>query len=148
LQAAGFPLDATLAELQFSVRDPLHTALHGGTNYEGVENVVEVGTLGLKTSLEPEPLIGPLVDGSYSLTADGYPIAFGSSFLLAMEFTDSGPRASTILTYSESGDSSSPHYADQGELFSRKQWKAVAFTEAEIMADPALETTTVIGVRP
>lgn len=147
LQAGGFALAATLGEMQFSARDPHHTPVHGGTNPEGMENVAEVGTGGVESSLEPEPAIGASIDGSYALTPDGYPIDFGSSFVLAMEYTDSGPHAVSVTTYSESDDPNSVHFADQAELFSRKQWKPVAFTEQEIAADPALKTMTVSGSR-
>jgi acyl-homoserine-lactone acylase len=131
LAAGGFPLMRPSA-MQFSVRDPGHTPVHGGTGQEGVENVVDVVNRANQTSLEPVPPIGPPIDGSHSLTADGYPANFGATYLLAVEYADAGPRAASIMTYSESGDPSSPHYADQDALFAGKHWKPVAFTEAEI----------------
>ena len=51
----------------------------------------------------------------------------------------------TILTYSESANPALPHYSDQTALSSRGQWVAERFTEAEINADPGLQTTTLYG---
>jgi acyl-homoserine-lactone acylase len=66
----------------------------------------------------------------------------GSSIIMAVELTPHGPRARTILTHSQSTNPASPHYSDQTVLFSRKQWVTERFTEAEINADPHLQTTT------
>ena len=67
-------------------------------------------------SPEGEPLRGvggpvaPVIEGSRYLRTDGYPINSGSSFVMALEFTDDGPRAMALLTYSQSGDPDSPHF--------------------------------------
>ncbi|TDE38079.1 peptidase S45 [Nonomuraea mesophila] len=66
----------------------------------------------------------------------------GSSFLMAVELTPAGPRTRTVLTYSLSANTASPHHADQTELFSRGGWVTERFTEAEIRAYPGLETTS------
>ncbi|WP_241564106.1 penicillin acylase family protein [Nonomuraea polychroma] len=88
-----------------------------------------------------------LVEPSGPLRSDGrYPeIANGSSFIMAVELTPQGPRARTILTYSQSANPASPHHTDQTELYSRKKWVNVGFTEHEINSDPELRTTTVRG---
>ena len=64
---------------------------------------------------------------------------------MAVELTPHGPRARTILTYSQSANPASPHHRDQTVLFSHKQWVTERFTEAEINADPHLQTTTLRG---
>jgi acyl-homoserine-lactone acylase len=69
----------------------------------------------------------------------------GSSFIMAVELTRQGPRARTILTYSESANPDSPHYTDQTALYSRHQWVTERFTQAQISADPQLEVTVVRG---
>ncbi len=71
--------------------------------------------------------------------------AQGSSFIMAVEMTTHGPVARTILTYSESANPTSPHYADQTTLFSHKQWVTERFTEAQIDADPTLQVTVLYG---
>jgi acyl-homoserine-lactone acylase len=76
-----------------------------------------------------------------AIEADGRSIQ-GSSFIMAIELTAHGPRARTILTYSQSANPTSPHHRDQTVLFSQKQWVTERFSEAEITADPHLQTTT------
>jgi acyl-homoserine-lactone acylase len=76
-----------------------------------------------------------------AIEADGRSIQ-GSSFIMAVELTAHGPRARTILTYSQSANPTSPHHRDQTVLFSQKHWVTERFTEAEITADPHLQTTT------
>jgi acyl-homoserine-lactone acylase len=76
-----------------------------------------------------------------AIEADGRSIQ-GSSFIMAVELTAHGPRARTILTYSQSANPTSPHHRDQTVLFAHKQWVTERFTEAEITADPHLQTTT------
>jgi acyl-homoserine-lactone acylase len=49
------------------------------------------------------------------------------------------PDAVTLLTYSQSADPSSPHHADQTELFSQGRWATDRFCEGDILASPALE---------
>jgi acyl-homoserine lactone acylase PvdQ len=51
--------------------------------------------------------------------------------------------AQAFLTYSQSGDPASPLYHDQTPLFSAKKWRRILFTEAEIKADPNLNTLKV-----
>ena len=65
----------------------------------------------------------------------------GSTFIMATELTPQGPVTRTILTYSESANPDSPHYRDQTVLFARKQWVTERFTQAQINADPHLQTT-------
>jgi acyl-homoserine-lactone acylase len=81
------------------------------------------------------------------IRADGtYPdVVAGSSFIMAVSLTSAGPRASTILTYSESADPTSPHHTDQTRLFSHKQWVSERFTESDITADPQYRTTHLVG---
>ncbi len=75
----------------------------------------------------------------------GYPITGGTSFIMVLDYTDAGPDAQAILTYSQSGDPSSPHFADQTERFSNKQWRPILFAEDQISADPELEEITIRG---
>jgi Penicillin amidase len=63
------------------------------------------------------------------------------------EVTPAGPRARTILTYSESANPASPHYTDQTVLFSHKQWVTERFTQAQITSDPQLTITILRGQR-
>ncbi len=64
---------------------------------------------------------------------------------MAVELTAQGPRACTILTYSQSANPASPHHVDQTELYSHKKWVNARFTEDEINSNPKLRTTTARG---
>lgn len=119
LASLGIPQDAPLGASQFVVRGGLHIPLPGGSDPVGVLNVV---------SAEPDPAHG------------GVTVDFGSSFIQIAQFPRSGGdvRASTLLTYSESGDPTSPHYRDQTVLFSLGQLVADRFTQQQILASPDL----------
>jgi acyl-homoserine-lactone acylase len=53
------------------------------------------------------------------------------------------PVGSTILTYSESSDPTSPHFADQTKLFSHKEFLPDRFCQSQIMSDPNLKVIVV-----
>ena len=69
----------------------------------------------------------------------------GSSFIQVVTWPRHGacPVGSTILTYSESSNPASPHFADQTKLFSKKQFLPDRFCPSQIAADPNLQVTTV-----
>jgi acyl-homoserine-lactone acylase len=52
-----------------------------------------------------------------------------------------------VLTYSQSENPRSKHYADQTRLFSREGWKPMRFTERAIRRDPAYTRKVVSGRR-
>jgi acyl-homoserine-lactone acylase len=76
-------------------------------------------------------------DGTPSLKADtGYgPMLYGNSYLQVVAFTPTGVDASTLVTYSLSTDTASPHYDDYTRAYAQKQWLKAAFTEADVAAD-------------
>ena len=73
----------------------------------------------------------------------GYVVTTGTSYIQTVQFTDAGPNAQAFLSYSQSTNPASPHFADQTQRFSAKQWITLPFTEAAITADPAYRTTTI-----
>jgi acyl-homoserine-lactone acylase len=122
LKDAGIPLDAPLGRQQSEPRGTEQIPIHGGHELEGVFNMIIA------------PFQGPA----------GYPkVVHGSSFVLVAGFTDEGPTSRAILTYSQSTDPTSPHFADQTRLFSNKRWVRMRFAEATISADPQLRAYTV-----
>ncbi|MGP9016919.1 penicillin acylase family protein [Streptomyces sp. BR1] len=123
LAARKVPLDAPIGSVQRWNGIPLP----GCSGGEGCFNVVNAS---------PDSGRG---GGTGPVEPDAY--ASGSSFIMATQLTPQGPRTRTILTYGESANPRSPHYTDQTELFSRKQWVTERFTEAEIAADPQGRTT-------
>jgi acyl-homoserine-lactone acylase len=115
----GLPPDAPLGILQTEPRGAQRVPIHGGRHEEGAFNVITA----------------PLVAGA------GYPkIVSGSSFVMAVELGAHGPSGRLILTYSQSSNPTSPYYADQTELFSRKGFDTIKYTQAQLSADPNLRT--------
>ena len=113
---AGLPLDAPLGQEQFYVDGQEHIPLDGGSGFDGVLNVV-------KTEL---------------VKGEGYEPTMGSSYMQIVTFDQHGPVARGILTYSQSTNPASPHYADQTRLFASKKLIPLPFSDAEIAADKAL----------
>ncbi|MGW2859057.1 penicillin acylase family protein [Streptomyces sp. NPDC001205] len=117
LRNAGIPLNAQLSDVQKVTRNGEQIPIHGSISELGVLNVVTPG----------------MVDGKLD-------IVFGSSFIQQVLFTADGPpQASSVLTYSQSADPSSPHFADQTKLFSAGQWVTERYTEDQIAASPELQ---------
>ena len=56
-------------------------------------------------------------------------------------------RGRAVLSYSQSENPRSEHYADQTRLFSQGQWLPMRFTEKEIRHDPAFSRRVVTGRR-
>ncbi|HEX5740991.1 MAG TPA: penicillin acylase family protein, partial [Pilimelia sp.] len=119
LLAAGFPTDAPLRAGQRVTRGGAVVPIPGGLHGHGVLNVIT-----------PEPW----VDG------EGYTeIAHGSSYLHAVQFPAAGPpEGYVLLTYAQASDPTSPHHADQTLAFSAGRWERERFTEADVLASPAL----------
>lgn len=110
--AAGVAVDVPLDAVQQYEGIPIH----GCRGPEGCFNVI---------SAPGPPRLAPK-------------IPHGSSFVMAVELTATGPRMHSLLIYGQSADPASPHYTDQARLYERKQWVTGAFTEREIARDPEL----------
>lgn len=112
LGARRVALDAPWGEVQFAVRGDQHIPIHGGPGLDGV------------------------LDAQQSAWTDGlgYIPFHGSSYMQVVTFDAHGPVADGLLSYSQSTDPASPHYADQTWLYSRKQWNRLPFSESDIRA--------------
>ena len=121
LQSLGIPLDARLGDVQVEPRNGVRIPLHGGNgNQEGT-----YGSLTMRTGL----------------TANGYVGAhWGQSYIQTVGFDEQGPVAQAMLTYGQSTDPKSPWYADQTQVYSRKEWPVLPFTQEKIKADPNYAT--------
>ena len=98
------------------------------------------------TSVEPGPAPLDPVPGHTELTGlavGGYRCTYGTSFFMAVELTDDGPRGTGLLAYGQSGDPASPHHVDGTEAYSAKAVRPLLFADADIEADPNLERRTV-----
>ncbi len=144
LREAGIdPFETKLGDVQFTERAGERIPIHGGTGVEGVTNYAGFETEG--TTLLPHMKGGQVINPRTGLRTRGYPVNSGTSFLLVLAFTDDGPRARAITTYSSSSDPASPHFKDQTEMWSRKELRPVLFTREQIQADPALKVQEISG---
>ncbi|AWZ04972.1 MULTISPECIES: penicillin acylase family protein [unclassified Streptomyces] len=120
LKAAGIALDAPLGDHQFVVRGGRKLPVGGGTEALGVWNKIEA---------------------PWNAAAGGYPeVLHGSSHIQAVGW-DGGrcPVARTLLTYGQSSNPNSAHYADQTRLFSQERWVKARFCEWDILTSPQLK---------
>jgi acyl-homoserine-lactone acylase len=140
LEQAGVPVNAPLGQVQYALRGGQRVPVHGGIALDGTANVVSYRTL--DSTLEPRTPRGTVVNPLTGLTSEGYVVNYGTSFLMAMRFTDTGLEGRAVLTYGQSGNPASPHANDQLPLFARKQWRNILFTEQDISRDPNLQTLT------
>ena len=81
------------------------------------------------------PSAGGLIDGV------GYtPIFAGSSYIQAVSWKRRGPDARALVTYSQSTDPASEHYADMTRLYSGKGWNDMPYCPADIEAEKTSQT--------
>ncbi|NKZ04198.1 penicillin acylase family protein [Actinomadura latina] len=125
LKKSNIPLDAPLGDHQYVMRNGEKIPLGGGTEDLGVLNKIEA----------------PWTPGK------GYTeVNTGSSYIQVVSFDgDPCPDTRTLLTYSQSADPTSPHYADQTRLYSKKQWVTERFCTSEINEAPGLKVVTLTG---
>lgn len=142
LREAGIdPFETKLGEVQFTERAGERIPIHGGIGVDGVTNYAGYEAEG--TTLLPHMEGGQVINPRTGLRTRGYPVNSGTSFLMVLAFTEDGPTARAITTYSASSDPASPHFKDQTEMWSRKELRPVLFTEKQILSDPALEVQTI-----
>ncbi|GGO64098.1 penicillin acylase family protein [Nonomuraea cavernae] len=125
LASAGIAYNARFGDHHYATRNGTRIPIHGGGSTGGIYNV---------NIAQWDP-------------AKGYTeMLHGSSYVQAVSFDgDACPDVRGFLTYSQSENPNSPHYADQTVEFSAKRWITQRFCEADILASPALTTVTVTG---
>jgi acyl-homoserine-lactone acylase len=131
ITAAGLPVDAPLGMVQFATQTALTGGqmilpMHGGDSAGGGDLV---GVYNKITS--------SLVPGL------GYVVSTGTSYIQTVQFTDGGVNVQAFLSYSQSSNPASPHFADQTARFAAKQWITLPFTESAITSDPAYRTAVI-----
>lgn len=149
VESAGLALDATLGTVQFverSLPDGSASGVKipwaGAHNIEGGFNVFSTRT-GNDGSLVPRHVY-PAQNSDSILSAEGkgYHINYGSSWMTVVNFTDEGPVARGLLSYSQSSEYGSDHNLDQSLLYSQQpQLRPLRFTEADIEANKVTEMT-------
>ena len=96
------------------------------------------------SSTEPTPVRGDPIVPTSPIRGEGYPINFGTSFVMTVSFGGAaGLEAWALLTYGETGDRGSSLYDQQMVRFSEKNWRRIVFTDAEIASDPNLTERTI-----
>lgn len=156
---AGFEADAPLGTVQFSEKSLPNGMPSGarlpwpGTHHqEGGFNVFSTRLSGDDTLIPQHsyPAAKDAVTGvplASGLTAEGYPIRYGSSWMMAISFTDAGPVARGILTYSQSSDITKASASDQSLLYStEKRFRDLRFDAADIEAN-LVSTTEIETIR-
>ena len=125
LRAAGISPSAPLGENHYVVRNGTRIPIHGGHGSLGVLNMIV---------------------STWDPAAGGVEVVHGSSHVQVVAFTGGRcPDAATLLTYSQSANPASPHFADQTTLFSRGGWVRSRFCEKDILASPELRVVRLRG---
>lgn len=125
LRAAGIAPDAPLGENHYVVRNGTRIPIHGGHGSLGVLNMIQ---------------------STWDPAAGDVEVVHGSSHIQVVSFTGGGcPDAATLLTYSQSANPGSPHFADQTTLFSGGGWVRSRFCEKDILASPELRVVRLRG---
>jgi acyl-homoserine-lactone acylase len=118
LDKAGIALDAPWGEVQRVMAGNEAIAIHGGPGGLGILNMQES---------RPAPYGGLI------------PV-HGTSYIQIVSFDDKGPVADAILSYSQSTNPASPHYADQTRAYAAKAWHRLPFHAEDIRAGTIGET--------
>ena len=123
LRDNGIPLDARLREYQYERKGAERVPIHGGPGSLGVFNAISAPFRGRQ----------------------GFPdVTTGSSFVMAAHLNGTRcPESRSILTYSQSANPSSPWYADQTRMYSRKSWVDMRFCTEEVLRDRALRVVQI-----
>ncbi|TDE38166.1 penicillin acylase family protein [Actinomadura sp. 6K520] len=125
LRTSKIPLDAPLGDHQYVTRNGEKIPVGGGTEDLGILNKIEARWT----------------------PGQGYTeVGTGSSYVQVVSFDDDRcPDTRTLMTYSQSADPTSPHYADQTRLFSKKGWVTGRFCADEITRAPGLKVVRLNG---
>ena len=148
LATAGVAVDAPLGDVQFVERAGPRIGVHGAHEVEGIANVLApVGALA-RSDLEPDEVTYTPVPGRAERTGlheGGYPVIYGTSFLMVVELTPDGPEARGLLAYGQSGEKDAERSIAQIEAYAAKALRPLRFRDADIDADPELVRQTVRG---
>lgn len=122
VKASGIAFDAKLGAIQqpccgIGGAGP-RIPIFGGEFFEGAFTIAS-------SLLSPEG----------NLTPEGYRVFYANSYIQAVTWEAGRVRAEGFVTYSQSTDPASPHYADFTREYSAQRWKRFPFTPEEIEAD-------------
>ncbi|KZN51071.1 penicillin acylase family protein [Pseudoalteromonas luteoviolacea] len=148
LENAGFAIDAPLGELQYLQKGDRRIPWPGAEHNSGGFNIYSTTNAMDLTSFSPQlapPLKEVLNENwtvSTGLSTDGYPINYGSSWMMVVGFDQHGPQARGLLTYSQSNNPNSPHFSDASEHYAAgKGLIDLPYTDAQIKQNKVSEIT-------
>ena len=158
LDAAAVPYEATLGSVQswtpsggvppagagsasgagpVALADPI--PWHGGDgNLDGAFNAIAVVSSAVAEDTRFPRLSSGTIEHTGGLSAvpgEGWAIGRGTSWHFGLAFTDEGPEAYGLVSYSQSSDPASPHFVDQSLLYSAKEPRRLLYDEADIAAN-------------
>jgi len=113
LDAAEIALAAEWGSVQYRLAGNERIPIHGGPGTAGVLNYQDA---------RPAP------DGG------GLTPVHGTSYIQIVGFDEAGPVADAILSYGQSANPASPHYADQTRAYAAKQWHRLPFHTQDVAA--------------
>lgn len=112
---------------------------HGGDgSIDGAFNAIGVVTSPVAEDTAFPRIAPNTIDNTAGLsdqTGEGWMMARGTSWHFGLEFTEEGPQAYGLVSYSQSTDASSPYFNDQAQRYSEKDYRQLSFTEEEIEAN-------------
>jgi len=118
VKASGFAFDAKLGDIQHPCCILRDIPIFGGQFFEGAFTIADAP----------------------NLSTTGYDVTYGNSYIQTVTWDTAGKvKADAFVTYSQSTDPASPHFADFTREYSAKRWKRLPFTDAEIAADKISE---------
>ena len=68
-------------------------------------------------------------------------VVYGTSYIQTVHFTSAGVDAHAFLSYSQSSDPASPHYADQAPLFAEEKFKRPPMELSELLKQATRDYT-------
>jgi acyl-homoserine-lactone acylase len=143
LEKAAQPVDAPLGALQFADRNGQRVGVHGGSSYDGTTNIVGFTNAAGTTTEKIPSRSAPLAPRS-ALTRDGYPVNFGSSFVMAVDLGGDTPTARVLLAYGNTQDRADPAFVDATRSFSEKRWRTVHLGADGPAAAPTVTENTIV----
>ncbi|HMV67902.1 MAG TPA: penicillin acylase family protein, partial [Myxococcota bacterium] len=141
--AAELPGDGvpTLGEVQrLALDDGSAVGVPGGQFWEGTIGVADWWQDGTRVAL-PRFQRPEIVEATSEMTAEGWWVNDGNSFILAVAFEAGAPRARAVMTYGPTDDPRSPLVHGQPELYASGALRPVWFSEADVAAHVVEEVT-------
>ncbi|NUZ11437.1 penicillin acylase family protein [Pseudoalteromonas sp. McH1-7] len=148
IRHAGFTLEASLGELQFFEQHGQRFAWQGNMNVEGGLNVFATQNRLDQTIFAP--VATPSVTTPYNnrplwsgLSQRGYELHFGSSWMMVVDFEQTGVKAQGLLTYSQSQHPDAENSNDQTRHYSEQNKLVTLPFEAADIATTQISTTVI-----